>query len=334
MNLKNMGQGRQRVLSGMRPTGKLHIGHLVGALQNWANLQASYECFYFIADWHALTTDYAQTGGIGESVVDMLIDWLASGLDPARCTIFQQSRVPEHAELFLLLCMITPLSWLERNPTYKEMREELAGKELGTFGFLGYPVLQAADILMYKAHKVPVGIDQLPHLEITREIARRFNHLYTPVFPLPEALLTTSPKLLGIDRRKMSKSFGNAILISDPDNILREKVMAMVTDPKRVRRHDPGTPEICNVYDYHKIFSPAEVVDWSAHGCRTAGIGCVDCKQAMLKHLSARLAPLKDRRQYYLENPGEIMDALEQGNSRARSLAKKTMEEVRSAVKI
>lgn len=325
---------RQRVLSGMRPTGRLHIGHLVGALQNWAALQDDYQCFYFVADWHALTTDYAHTEVIGESLLDMVVDWLAAGLDPHRCIIFQQSRIPEHAELFLLLAMVTPLPWLERNPSYKETQQELVDRDLATFGFLGYPVLQAADILMYKAHKVPVGVDQLPHLEITREIARRFNHLYGQIFPLPEALLTPAPKLLGIDRRKMSKSFGNAILLSDSYAVMKKKVMAMITDPKRVRRQDPGTPEICNVYAYHKIFSPAEVIEWSAAGCRTAGIGCVDCKTAMLKNLSARLAPIQERQRYYQDHPDEVMDILAQGNSQAQALASQTMAEVRKAMRI
>lgn len=318
----------------MRPTGKLHVGHLVGALQNWRELEDQYECFYFVADWHALTTDYAETAGIRESILDMLVDWLAVGLDPNKSTIFQQSLIPEHAELFLLLSMVTPLSWLERNPTYKEMLQELKDKEIGTFGFLGYPVLQAADILIYKAHKVPVGIDQLPHLEITREIARRFNHLYGELFPLPEALLTEAPKLLGIDRRKMSKSFGNAILLADPYQVVKKKVSMMITDPKRVRRQDPGTPEICNVYAYHKIFSPQDVIQWSALGCRTAGIGCVDCKGAMLKYLYAALTPIQERRSYYQERPGDVLEVLTEGTERARAFARETMAEVKKAVKI
>lgn len=318
----------------MRPTGKLHVGHLVGALQNWRDLQDQYECFYFVADWHALTTDYTETSGIGESILDMLMDWLAVGLDPTKSTIFQQSRILEHGELFLLLSMVTPLSWLERNPTYKEMLQELKDKEISTFGFLGYPVLQAADILIYKAHKVPVGIDQLPHLEITREIARRFNHLYGELFPLPEALLTPAPKLLGIDRRKMSKSYGNAILLADPYEVMKKKVSIMITDPKRVRRQDPGTPEICNVYAYHKIFSPEDVIQWSAVGCRTAAIGCVDCKGAMLKYLSLALAPIQERRSYFQERPGDVLEVLREGTERARVVACETMAEVRKAMKI
>ena len=247
----------KRILSGMRPTGRLHLGNLHGALKNWVDLQegGAYECFYFVADWHALTSDYDRTDSIRANTLDMFIDWLSAGLDPARSTLFVQSAVKEHAELFLILAMITPLPWLERNPTYKEMKAELAGKDLSTFGFLGYPVLQAADIIMYKASGVPVGVDQLPHVELTREIARRFNFLYKEIFPVPEPLLTSVPKLLGIDGRKMSKSYDNSIFISDRGKVLQHKIGSMFTDPQRARKSDPGNPEICNVFTFHGLYS-------------------------------------------------------------------------------
>ncbi|HPK54006.1 MAG TPA: tryptophan--tRNA ligase, partial [Smithellaceae bacterium] len=265
----------KRILSGMRPTGKLHLGNLHGALKNWVNLQESgkYECFYFVADWHAFTSEYSTTEEIRNNTVSMVIDWLSVGLDPQKSTVFVQSAVKEHAELFLLLSMITPLAWLERNPTYKEMKAELTNKDLSTFGFLGYPVLQAADIIMYKAYGVPVGVDQLPHVELTREIARRFNFLYREVFPIPDPLLTGVPKLLGIDGRKMSKSYDNSIYISDRGKILLEKVSAMFTDPQRIRKSDPGNPDICNVFAFHDLYSQPETVQELGAGCRKATIG-------------------------------------------------------------
>ncbi len=327
---------KKRILSGMRPTGKLHLGNLLGALGNWIELQnkGGYDCFYFVADWHALTSDYNNTGQIRENITDMVVDWLSCGLDPARSTLFVQSEVKEHAELFVLFSMITPLPWLERNPTYKEMKEELVEKDLSTFGFLGYPVLQAADILMYKAFGVPVGQDQLPHVELTREIARRFNFLYREIFPVPEPLLTEVPKLLGIDGRKMSKSYDNAIYLSDQGAALRNKVETMFTDPQRMRRKDPGRPEVCNVFTFHQIYSQAEDVAAIDRDCRQALIGCVDCKKRLLSRLEEKMKPIHERQAYYRDHMKEVRDVIEDGNARARKIATATMAEVREAVKI
>jgi len=326
---------KKRILSGMRPTGKLHLGNLHGALANWVDLQnKDYECFYFVADWHALTSDYAETGAIRENSFDMVIDWLSVGLDPRKSTLFVQSAVKEHAELFLLLSMITPLPWLERNPTYKEMRTELADKDLSTFGFLGYPVLQAADILIYKAFGVPVGVDQLPHVELTREIARRFNYLYREIFPIPEPLLAEVPKLLGIDGRKMSKSYDNAIYLSDRGNALKKKIESMFTDPQRMRKTDAGNPDICNVFTFHGIYSTPEEVGQINRDCRAAAVGCVECKKRLYAKLSESLKPIHERQDHYRGNPGEVRDIIEDGNKRARSIASATMGEVRDAVKI
>jgi tryptophanyl-tRNA synthetase len=318
----------------MRPTGKLHLGHLYGALQNWINLQKEYDCFYFVADWHALTTEYANSKIIKESYRDMVVDWLAAGLDPKQSTLFIQSAVPEHAELFLMLSMITPLSWLERNPTYKEQQEELKEKDIHTHGFLGYPVLQAADIIMYKAAKVPVGVDQVPHLELTREIARRFNYLYREVFPEPEAVLTEMPKILGLDRRKMSKSYDNAIFLSDPPEVLKKKVPQMFTDPNRLRKKDPGNPDICNVFTFHKLYSSAGDTDRVNRECRTAEIGCVDCKKLLLPCLIDFLRPIQEKRQYYLDHCEEIDDILDEGNTHAREIARRTLAEAKEAMGI
>ena len=272
----------KRVLSGMRSTGKLHLGNFVGALDNWVRMQNQFDCFFFIADWHALTTDYADTSQVKQNSVEVLMDWLAAGLDPDRCTMFIQSHVPQHAELHLLLSMITPLGWLERVPTYKEQRENIKEKDLGTYGFLGYPVLQAADIMIYKGDFVPVGEDQVPHVELTREIARRFNMFYRlrggEVFPEPQPLLTPAAKLPGTDGRKMSKSYGNTVLLTDPEAVVRQKLKTMVTDPARVRRTDPGNPDVCPVGDLHKIFSDRETNAKVDTGCRSAGIGCIECK--------------------------------------------------------
>ena len=325
---------RPRILSGMRPTGPLHIGHLTGALDNWVRLADSYECFFAIVDWHALTTDYADPSEVRQNVLEVATDWLAAGLDPARSALFLQSLVPEHAELHVLLSMIVPVPWLERVPSYKEQRQQISDKDLSTIGFLGYPLLQSADILIYKADAVPVGEDQAPHIELTREIARRFNHLYGAVFPEPKTLLTEVPRVPGTDGRKMSKSYGNAVLLKDPPEVVRQKIRPMVTDPARKRRTDPGDPEVCPVFDLHKAFSPPPTREWSAHGCRTAGIGCLDCKGALLDHLLHRLEGIHARRPEFASRPDTVWDILKAGSARAREVARATMDEVRAAMKI
>ena len=320
----------------MRPTGKLHLGNLQGALKNWVDLQndGRHDCFYFVADWHALTSDYNTPDRIRENSLDMLIDWLSVGLDPEKSTLFVQSAIKEHAELYLLLGMITPLPWLERNPTYKEMRDEMTEKDLGTYGFLGYPVLQAADIIIYKGQGVPVGVDQLPHVELTREIARRFNFLYREVFPLPEPLLTAVPKLLGIDGRKMSKSYDNSIYIGDEGDALKTKVSAMFTDPQRMRRKDPGNPDICNVYRFHQLYTGESEVAQINTDCRTAGIGCTDCKKRLYEGMLLAMSPIHERRNHYCRHLDLVSDIIDKGNRRAAAVAKATMEEVREAMKI
>ena len=318
----------------MRPTGKLHLGHLHGALLNWKKLQKEFECFYFIADWHALTSEYANTEIIRNSINDIVIDWLSVGLDPEVCTFFIQSHIKEHSELYLIFSMITPLPWLERNPTYKEQLNELSQKNLSTYGFLGYPVLQAADILMYKANGVPVGEDQAPHVELTREIARRFNHLYGSVFPEPDVLLTPTSKILGIDRRKMSKSYNNDISLSDTDEDIDKKVSQMITDPQRARKTDPGDPAVCNVFSFHEIYTDSETVGKINKECRTAVIGCVDCKKIMAANLKKGLGPVREKRKELESNIGKVKEIIEEGNKRARAIAAETMEQVREAVKI
>jgi tryptophanyl-tRNA synthetase len=323
----------------MRPTGRLHIGHLVGALQNWVKLQNQYDCFHFIADWHMLTTDYAATEELRENRFQMILDWLACGLDPEKSTLFVQSEIKEHAELHLLLSMITPLGWLERVPSYKEMRENLTDRDLNTYGFLGYPLLQSADILAYLADFVPVGEDQVPHVELTREIARRFNFIYgaagtRPVFPEPAALLTPVPRLRGTDGRKMSKSFGNDIKLSDDPATVEKKILPMMTDPARKRRQDRGNPELCPVFDYHKAFSTAETQSWVDHGCRTAEIGCIDCKRGLLKHLLPVLEPIAAKRRELEAQPDVVTAVLERGNTAARKVAQHTMRQVRHAMQV
>jgi tryptophanyl-tRNA synthetase len=325
---------KKRILSGMRPTGPLHLGNYHGALDNWIAMQEEYECFFFIADWHALTSDYENPGNIQRFVQEMMIDWLSAGLSPDKCTLFVQSSVMEHAELFLLLSMFTPVPWLERNPTYKDQIIQLENKDLSTFGFLGYPVLQAADIIMYKANGVPVGIDQVPHIEITREIARRFNYLYGNVFPEPDAILTQSSKILGLDRRKMSKSYHNAIYLSDSPEEIRTKVSTMITDPNRARRKDPGNPEICNVFEFHKLYSPPSVVEEINGQCRSAAIGCVDCKKIMAENLISALSPIREKRKFFEERPQMVLEIIASGNQKAQAVARQTMKEVRSAVHI
>jgi tryptophanyl-tRNA synthetase len=385
----------------MRPTGPLHLGHYFGALANWLRLQQSYECFYFVADWHALTTHYTDDARrIRDNTTEIVLDWLAVGLDPERSTLFVQSAVPEHAELHLLLSMITPLEWLERVPTYREQIAQLRDRDLGTYGFLGYPLLQTADIVIYDADFVPVGEDQLPHIELAREIVRRFNHLfglevdrgllattpeaemartrlarllegrlppesfdenfllrlqasireegvenfllrtrglgrwvrYRPVLREPQALLTETPRFPGTDGRRMAKSYGNAIWLKDDPETVRRKVAGMLTDPQRVRRSDPGRPEICPVFAYHQVFSPPEVVRWSEQGCRTAAIGCVECKRAMADHLIRWLEPIQSRRQHYARQPEMVSAILRQGSARARRVARRTMARVRRAI--
>ncbi len=310
------------------------MGNYLGALANWVGMQDEYECFFFVADWHALTSDYENPAAMGGYVREILIDWLSAGLSAEKSTLFIQSRIPEHAELFLLLSMITPVPWLERNPTYKDQIVQIQNKDLSTFGFLGYPVLQAADIIIYKANGVPVGVDQVPHVEITREIARRFNFLYGPVFPEPEAILTQTPKILGIDRRKMSKSYGNAIFLSDSGDGLRTKVMQMITDPQRARRSDPGNPDVCNVFEFHKLYTDPGTVSQIDTQCRKAEIGCVECKKIMAVHLSEALLPIQEKRRYYEQHPEEVTDIIEEGSRKARRIAVQTLQEVRAALKI
>jgi len=389
---------RRRVLSGMRPTGKLHIGHFFGALKNWVEMQEKFDCFYFVADWHALTSDYADASLIAQNSVEIGIDWLAAGLDPGKCTFFVQSQIPEHAELHLLLSMVTPLSWLERVPTYKEQLENIKDKNLHTYGFLGYPVLQSADIVMYRADVVPVGEDQVAHVELTREIVRRFNYFYggklqpglsqadqwkaaeivIPKLPPgyfeggvkgdfsnllsdarsergledylnvlrsnpryftnpdilrePEAMLTTTPRIPGTDGRKMSKSYGNAISFTEEDDAIRKKTRVMVTDPARKRRTDPGNPDVCPVYDWHKLFSAQQTLDWAAQGCRTAGIGCIECKEAMAENLIKWIAPVRARRKEYEAQPERVQEILAAGSVQARKTAMQTMKQVRESV--
>ena len=323
---------KDRVLSGMQASGKLHLGNLVGALNNWVRLQEEYDCYYFVADWHALTTMYADPSYIRESTKDILINFLSAGLDPEKCTIFLQSRVLEHAEFHLLLSMITPLGWLERVPTYKEKQQELKDRDLSTYGFLGYPLLQTADILIYRAKYVPVGIDQVPHLEISREIARRFNHLYREIFPEPEALLTEFPKVVGVDGRKMSKSYDNAIFLSDSPKEVEQKIMTMMTDPARVKRTDKGNPELSPVYHLHKIFSSKEEQDEVVKGCITAGIGCIDCKKILLKNIFRVMEPIWKRRNELINNPDLLYDIVKKGTEKAKNTVEETMQLVRDAM--
>lgn len=322
------------MLSGMQPSGRLHLGNWLGALKNWVKFQDEYEAYYFVADWHALSTHYADTSKIREYIREMLIDYLSVGVDPRKSTVFLQSRVPEHAVLHLLLSMITPVPWLERNPTYKEKQEELSDRDLTTYGFLGYPVLQAADILIYKAHTVPVGVDQLPHLELTREIARRFNFQYKPIFPEPEALLTETPKILGFDRRKMSKSYHNAIYLSDPQPAVERTVMKMITDPLKVKKGDPGRPGICNVFTYHTIFSSQTEVTQVDRDCRSGALGCVDCKKWMAKNLNRQLDPIREKRAKLVKHPKQIDDIITSGSAAAQKVAKETLAEAQEAMKI
>jgi len=338
--VKQKASAPARVVSGVRPTGPLHLGHLLGALRNWISLQDDNECLFFIADWHALTTGYEDSGKIRANTTAMLVDWLAAGLDPAKVVIFLQSAVKEHAELHLLLSMIVPTPWLIRNPTIKEQARELgliSGDDEAemtqiNYGLLGYPVLQAADVLIYRAQRVPVGIDQVPHLELMREVARRFNRLYGEVFPEPQPLLTESPKIPGTDGRKMSKSYNNAVSLADSAQAVDAKLSRMMTDPRRVRRSDPGDPEDCPAFNLHRVYCTSEEIDYVSKGCRSAGIGCLECKKIMIAHVNADLEPIRERRAELEKRPGDLADVLAAGNQRARAVAGETMEKVRGAM--
>jgi tryptophanyl-tRNA synthetase len=324
-----------RVVSGMRPTGRLHLGHLVGALRNWAALQDQYDCFYFVADWHALTSEYANTAEIAANAIDNAADWIAAGVDPDRSTLFIQSLVPEHAELYLLLQMVVPIPWLERVPTYKEQREQLSDKDLSTAGFLGYPLLQTADVALYDGRFVPVGEDQVAHLELSREAIRRFHQFYGEVLVEPQPLLTSMPRLPGLDNRKMSKSYGNTIDLTDDDDAVTKKVRQMYTDPKRVRADIPGTVEGNPVFMYHDVFNPdaAEVEDLKAR-YRAGTVGDVEVKTKLARAMNAALAPLRERRREVMARPDRVREILIEGSRTARGIAHGTMERVREAVKL
>ncbi|HBE94957.1 MAG TPA: tryptophan--tRNA ligase [Desulfovibrio sp.] len=320
----------KRIVSGMRPTGPLHLGHYFGVLLNWIKLQEEYQCHFFVADWHAMTSEYADPRRIKGFVPGLVLDWVAAGLDPEKCVIFQQSQVKEHAELHLILSMITPLSWLERNPTYKEVSQELSGqKDLATYGFLGYPVLMASDILLYRATAVPVGQDQLPHMELTREIARRFNHLNGQFFPEPEALLTPEAKLPGLDGRKMSKSYGNFIGLGEPMSEILPKIKTMFTDKNRLRKTDPGDPDVCNLFPYHRLMTDAGKCEEIRQGCTGATFGCVDCKKLLVESMERFLAPIHARRAELEQNPRRLAEILADGNAKAGKEAAAAMREIR-----
>lgn len=329
-----MNQSRQFVLSGLRPTGRVHLGNYFGAVRNWVRLQDSYHCYYFVADWHALTSDYADPSRIRQATFDAVADWIAAGLDPDKSTIFVQSEVKEHAELHLLLSMVTPLPWLERVPTFKDQQEQLKEKDLNTYGFLGYPLLQTADVIAYRANFVPVGEDQASHLELSREIVRRFNNFYGDVFPEPQPLFTETPKVPGLDARKMSKSYGNTIGLTIPADEMRALVMTMFTDPNRLRRKDPGNPDICNLFQFHKLFSDDATIARVDHECRTAQIGCVDDKKLLAEIMIETLRPIREKREQIDANPSYVWDVLREGNRKARERAAETLERVRAAMKI
>jgi len=329
-----LNQSSQFVLSGLRPTGRVHLGNYFGALRNWVELQDRYPCYTFIADWHALTSDYADTSKIRQATFDAVADMLAAGIDPQRSVLFLQSEVKEHAELHLLLSMITPLPWLERVPTFKDQQAQLEDKDLNTYGFLGYPLLQTADIIIYRAAFVPVGEDQASHLELSREIVRRFNHFYGPVFPEPQPLFTPTPKVPGLDGRKMSKSYGNTIPLTASADEIRALVMTMFTDPNRVRRSDPGNPDICNLFQFHKLFSNDETIARVDHECRTAKIGCVQDKKLLADIMIESLTPMRERREAIDRDPSIVWDVLRDGNRKARERAGETLALVRDAMKI
>lgn len=323
----------KRVFSGMRPTGKLHLGHMAGALSNWVELQEQHDCFYSIVDWHALMSDYADSSRLKDNTIEILLDWLAVGVNPQKCVLFVQSHVKQHVELQMAFSLIAPLGWLERNPTYKEQILNLQNKDLSTHAFLGYPVLQAADILLYKAELVPVGEDQSAHLEMSREIGRRFNHFFGAIFPEPQTLLTKTPKIPGTDGRKMSKSYNNSLEIAEELPALEAKIKTMMTDPARIKRTDPGTPELCPVWDLHRFFNdnPAEKEELR-HGCTTAGIGCIDCKKKLFAHTARVMEPIHQRRDYFKQHHDELQDILKAGAKRASVIAEQTMEEVYDAL--
>ncbi|MGQ9578204.1 MAG: tryptophan--tRNA ligase [Candidatus Aminicenantales bacterium] len=325
-------QEEKTVLSGMRPTGPLHLGNLAGALRNWLRLQDEYKCYYTIVTWHALSSEYQESRSIKENTFEVAVDWLSIGLDPERSVLFIQSEVKEHAELHLLLSMITPLPWLERVPTFKEIQREMNDRDLNTYGFLGYPVLQTADILIYKAEIVPVGEDQAPHLELAREICRRFNRYFGEVFPEPQMLLTETPRIAGTDGRKMSKSFGNAIYLKDPPEVIKKKIATMMTDTRRKRRRDQGVPEDCPVFTLHRAFVNQTKREELAAACRVAGIGCLECKQVLIESLIQLLTPYWQKRKFFESHPSEVWDIFAAGNRRAREKAAQTMNEVREAI--
>lgn len=322
---------QMRILSGMRPSGRLHLGHLAGALKNWIKFQDEAECFYMVADWHALTTEYENTDGIKDNIRNMVVDWMSAGIDPERSVIFVQSQVKEHAELHLILSMLVSVARLERVPSYKEIQQELSNKDLSTYGFLGYPVLQAGDILLYKTNFVPVGDDQMPHIELARELARRFNNLYKDVFTLPKGILTEVPRLPGIDGRKMSKSYDNSIYLSDNEGMISRKVMSMITDPQRIKRYDPGHPDVCIVYAFHRVYSVKEL-DEIAESCISARVGCTDCKKNLAQKIVEILRPINERREEILARKDLVDMVLESGNTKAREIARKTLGEVREAI--
>ena len=328
-------QKRKRILSGMQPSGKLHLGNYFGALKNWVDLQDSFECFFFIADWHALSSLYEDPQRIREFSFEVAVDWLSSGLDPEKCTLFLQSEIPEHAELHLILSMMVPVPWLERNPTYKEKQDEIKKVDMSTYGFLGYPVLQTADIVLYRADYVPVGIDQAPHLELSREIVRRFHHLYKKnVFIEPGAKISDIPKLNGLDGRKMSKSYDNAIFLSDNEKEVAKKVKQMLTDPARARREDPGNPGVCNLFPFHKIYSPSSMQEEVADGCRTAKIGCGDCKNMLTQTMLESMRPIMDKRIQISSKPKEVEEIITEGTKKARLIATSTLDRVKKSMKL
>ncbi len=324
---------KERVLSGMRPTGKLHLGNYLGALKNWVSLQDQYQCFYFIADWHALTTEYSDTSHLEEWSIEIVLDWLAAGLDPEKSVLFLQSQLLEHAELALIFSMITPVSWLERNPTYKDLKQELKHKDLATHGFLGYPVLQAADILIYKPKFVPVGVDQVPHLELTREIARRFNNFYGELFPEPQPKLTPTPKVPGVDGRKMSKSYNNAIYLADSMDEVWNKIRPMVTDTNRKRKTDPGDPALCPVFALHEAFTPEEERGLITENCKGAKWGCIECKRLLMDHMREEMEPIYEKRVALEAKRDHVLSVMKEGTAKARRVVEETMEEVREAVR-